>query len=142
MQPSGSRASSRGRFRAAGTRLAVLVGLAIVGTLSGGCLNIPVGWITFHTGRDGNAEIYKMLSDGSQVTRLTNNTTPDFGPEWSPDGQCIAYMVGQGPNLAIWKMQGDGSQPTQVTPGTQQMMGISWAPYASKIAYDSVPLGK
>ncbi|MGB8215223.1 MAG: hypothetical protein WCE68_16865 [Anaerolineales bacterium] len=35
-------------------------------------------------GNTCNSEIYLMNADGSQVTRLTNNTTPDWDPVWRP----------------------------------------------------------
>ncbi len=40
--------------------------------------------IAFISGRDGNAEIYVMNSDGSQQTRLTNNPASDGSPTWQP----------------------------------------------------------
>src|SRR5439155_1178444 len=47
--------------------------------------------IAFHSDRDGNFEIYVMNSDGSGVTRLTNNYDSDWQPAWSPDGSRIAF---------------------------------------------------
>jgi Tol biopolymer transport system component len=38
--------------------------------------------IAFVSGRDGNAEIYKMNSDGTAQTRLTNNPASDIDPDW------------------------------------------------------------
>ncbi|TRO54609.1 translocation protein TolB, partial [Candidatus Bathyarchaeota archaeon] len=44
------------------------------------------GKIAFNSDRDGNFEIYVMNADGSNVTRLTNNSDYDTVPWWSPDG--------------------------------------------------------
>ncbi len=49
------------------------------------------GKIAFETGRDGNSEIYSMNPDGSGQTNLTNNSTVDVNPAWSPDGTKIAF---------------------------------------------------
>lgn len=38
--------------------------------------------IAFSTGRDGNAEIYKMNADGTGDTRLTNNPAIDAQADW------------------------------------------------------------
>jgi Tol biopolymer transport system component len=38
----------------------------------------------FICGEDCNSEIYVMNVDGSDVIRLTNNDTPDWGPSWRP----------------------------------------------------------
>jgi Tol biopolymer transport system component len=45
----------------------------------------------FHSNRDGNFELYVMNGDGSGVTRLTNHPGIDRFPDWSPDGQEIAF---------------------------------------------------
>ena len=42
--------------------------------------------IAFTSERDGNNEIYIMNSDGSEQTRLTNNSADDWLPSFSPDG--------------------------------------------------------
>ncbi len=38
-----------------------------------------------------DAEIWMMNGDGSEPTRLTDNTTDDLGATWSPDGRTIAF---------------------------------------------------
>ena len=45
----------------------------------------------FHSNRDGNFELYMMNSDGSDLRRLTNYPGVDQFPEWSPNGQEIAF---------------------------------------------------
>jgi TolB protein len=41
-------------------------------------------YIAFVSYRDGNDEIYIMKADGSEVTRLTNNSVDDDYPAWQP----------------------------------------------------------
>lgn len=40
--------------------------------------------IAFISSRDGNYEIYVMDADGSDQTRITNDSANDAGPHWSP----------------------------------------------------------
>lgn len=40
--------------------------------------------IAFSSRRDGNAEIYVMQADGSNITRLTRSPSDDFAPSWRP----------------------------------------------------------
>ncbi len=40
-------------------------------------------WIVFQSERDGNFEIYKMKSDGSESQRLTNHLAWDGWPSWA-----------------------------------------------------------
>ncbi len=43
--------------------------------------------IAFESNRDGNSEIYVMnATDGSNQTNLTNHSSLDSEPAWSPDG--------------------------------------------------------
>ena len=46
--------------------------------------------IAFVSDRDGNDEIYVMNADGSNQTRLTNNTVTDISPVWSPEDSSIS----------------------------------------------------
>ncbi len=41
--------------------------------------------IAFVSTRDGNSEIYVMNADGTNQTRLTNNSADDQNPSMSPD---------------------------------------------------------
>jgi len=47
--------------------------------------------ILFWSDRDGNGEIYRMDTEGSNVTRLTSNNSNDFNPQWSPDRKKIVF---------------------------------------------------
>ena len=44
------------------------------------------GKITYASNGDGNAEIYTIDADGSNLTRLTNNPAAENYPTYSPDG--------------------------------------------------------
>jgi Tol biopolymer transport system component len=48
-------------------------------------------WIAFISKRDGNSELYKMHRDGSEQTRLTQDSTFDGYPAWSGDGALLAF---------------------------------------------------
>jgi TolB protein len=56
----------------------------------GGNNNAPVyspdgEWIAFNSLRNGGqADIYLMRADGSELTRLTDNPEPDWQPQWEP----------------------------------------------------------
>jgi dipeptidyl aminopeptidase/acylaminoacyl peptidase len=41
-------------------------------------------WITFTSKRDGDNEIFTMRFDGSEITQLTFNDSPDWMPRWGP----------------------------------------------------------
>ena len=49
-----------------------------------------------------------MNADGSNQTRLTDNTALDLVPSWSPDGSKIIFMSTRDGNQEIYVMDADG----------------------------------
>jgi Tol biopolymer transport system component len=56
-----------------------------------------------------------MNADGSEQTRLTNNSDCDTFPAWSPDGLRIAFDSGRDGDFDIYVMNADGSGQTRLT---------------------------
>jgi Tol biopolymer transport system component len=73
------------------------------------------GKIAFVSNRDGNNEIYVMDADGSNQTRLTNNSADDSSPAWSPDGARIVFVSNRDGNFLIYTMNANGSSQTRLT---------------------------
>src|SRR5689334_12215770 len=73
------------------------------------------GLIIFNTTRDGNAEIYSMNPDGTDVKNLTNNPSGDGIPMTNADGDVITFASGRTGNLDIFKMHLDGTGQTDIT---------------------------
>jgi Tol biopolymer transport system component len=53
---------------------------------------VYAGW-----NRGEDFEIYTINPDGSGKRQLTNNSTDDFNPDYSPDGKKIVYAGKDGP---------------------------------------------
>ena len=51
------------------------------------------GKIAFSSNRDGDFEIYLMNADGTNQVRLTNQSTHDFSPEFSPNGDMLLFFA-------------------------------------------------
>ena len=94
--------------------------------------------IAFSSNRDGNPEIYTMKLDGSEVTRLTNNSVYDGEPAWSPDGARIAFTSARDGNSDIYVMNADGSEQTQLTHAAVNDGDANWSPDGTRIAFASV----
>ena len=71
--------------------------------------------IAFDSYRDGNAEIYVVGSDGSNMRNLTNNDASDVDPAWSPDSRHIAFVSERDGNKEIYVIGLDGSNPRNLT---------------------------
>jgi Tol biopolymer transport system component len=58
----------------------------------------PDGQQLVFTGYDGGlSDLFTVKSDGTGLTRLTNDKYADLHPTWSPDGKTIAFTTDRGP---------------------------------------------
>jgi len=70
----------------------------------------------------------------SSARRLTNISSYEFMPTWSPDGAWIAYVTWGHDGGNIWKMRADGSgTPQQLTHTTAFYSDVVWSPDGEKI---------
>ena len=84
--------------------------------------------------RDGNSEIYVMnADDGSEQTRLTEESQADGSPRWSPDDERIAFYSNRGERGIFVMNADDGSNVTRLTDGS----GPAWSPDGEKLAFTS-----
>ena len=94
---------------------------------------------------DCNWEIYALNvqdalqgTDGSGVTRLTNDPAEDFGPTWSPDGTRIAFDSYRDGSYDIYVMNADGGGGggvIKLTDDPSSDYGASWSPDGTRIAF-------
>lgn len=96
-----------------------------------------VSKIAFASDRDGNYEIYSMDADGGGQTRLTENSTEDLAPAWSPDSKRIAFVSNRDGNSEIYVMNADGTAQTRLTNNTADDLAPTWSPDGTKIAFVS-----
>ena len=96
-----------------------------------------LGRIVFHSSRDGNSGIYVMDPDGSNVTRLTNNSAVDVGARCSPDGTRIVFASNRHGDFEIFIMDADGSDQTRLTDNTFYEAWPSWSPDGRRIFFSS-----
>jgi Tol biopolymer transport system component len=94
--------------------------------------------ITFVSDRDGNREIYTMDSEGANLVNLTNDSSDDFDPAWSPDGKQVAFASNRptetGEGQFIYIMNADGSGLHQLTSETDSKFP-DWSHDGKEITY-------
>ncbi len=79
-------------------------------------------------------ELFVLEPDGSNPVRLTYSEEEERHPQYSPDGQKIAYTrLGSGGPSQIWVMGADGSGPRAIT--TEGGSHPSWSPDGGRIVF-------
>lgn len=104
------------------------------------CWSVAKNQIAFHSDRDGNSEVYLMNTDGTNVTRLTDNQEFDGYPVISNDGTMIAFLsTRNSANGDLFIMNSDGSNIRQLAdyPLDKNLINptLSWSSDNSKIAF-------
>lgn len=95
--------------------------------------------IAFVTDRDSTGyEIYLVTPNGTNLVRLTTDSTNDVQPAWSPDGAKIAFATDRdGPNGEIYVMDTLGGNLVNVTNNPANDLAPAWSPDGTKIAFMS-----
>lgn len=65
-------------------------------------------YIAFHHCREGQCDIYRMNSDGTELTNITRGEDDNRWPRWSPDGRWIAFTKTIGENSDIYLASKNG----------------------------------
>jgi len=111
-------------------------------------------WIWFNSEQasPGQAQIFRMRTDGSGVTQVTFDERVNWFPHFAPDGETIAYLSyppgtkGHPPDKAVilrtMRPDGTGRRDIVAFNGGQGTINVnSWAPDGRRLAYVAYPLG-
>jgi eukaryotic-like serine/threonine-protein kinase len=77
--------------------------------------------------------IYIMRSDGSDISKLTNDLFKDRGPQWSPDGRSLIFYSDRSGKYETWNIDIDGSNLRQLTNSVGQVSNPIWFPDGKSI---------
>lgn len=98
--------------------------------------------LVFVSNRDGNWEIYRARSDGSNLRRLTRHPGRDAEPTWAPDGSQIAFVRHVGDDPEIHVMHADGTGIRRITRMVGEDLSPAWSPDGSLLAFTSDNRGR
>jgi Tol biopolymer transport system component len=90
--------------------------------------------IVFVHERGEISDIFSVCPDGSHLTKLTDSTSLNTAPAWSPDGKRIAFSSTRNGNNQIFVMNADGSNAMQLTSDYENDYPV-WLPDGEQIAF-------
>jgi len=121
---------------------ALMAGVLLIGSLAPVQAAISPSLIVFASNREGNLEIYAGTRDGSNIRRLTTNTTDDKEPAASPDGTQIVFASTDDENdteAALTLLDLGTNQQTQLTSSNKiDYRNPAWSPDGTQIAFTSI----
>jgi len=80
----------------------------------------PDGQFLAMTVNDATEDIVVSKTDGSGMTRLTNDAARDRGATWTPDSSRLYFFSDRSGHYEIWTIRRDGSSLQQVTHRTEE----------------------
>ena len=99
----------------------------------------PGASIVFTANIDGDFEIYSIEADGSNLTKLTDNSATDLDPTWSAHGR-IAFISDRDVGNEVYVMDDDGSNVTRLTNNSDGERWPSWEPVSATTSVPSLNL--
>lgn len=94
------------------------------------------GRIAFVSNRDGAFELYVMNGDGSNPTRLTNESGFSGWFSVSPDGDRIVFVSDRDGAPELYVMAADGGNPSRLTYNSGFKGQLVWSRDGARLAFD------
>ena len=89
--------------------------------------------------RRESASIFLLSLDSLEVRRLTSplRSRGDFNPEFSPDGQTLAFARDSQGVQSIYAIPVSGGEEQRLTSDTTQKWGLAWTPDGREVVFAS-----
>jgi len=112
-------------------------------------LGVAEPWITYQWVQPGGDTIYLARPDGTDTHELVPDARFNaFHPDWSPDGDRIAFDAETGGGSEIWVVNADGTNAEAIVPRSADctiscgdVAFPAWSPDGSEIAFVRFQLG-
>ena len=95
--------------------------------------------LAFVSDWDADGEVYAVRADGSGLAQVTDNTTKEALPRWSPDGQQLAYLDDLFQRSRLVISDADGSNASVVAPDLVATWEVVWSPTGRQVVFRSGP---
>ncbi|NBO65014.1 MAG: hypothetical protein EBU88_09260 [Acidobacteria bacterium] len=79
--------------------------------------------------------IHLVRVDTGQRIKLTNGEKGESAPQWSPDGQRIAFLAERDKGTQIWIIAANGGEAEKLTSEENGVTSFQWSPDGRQIAF-------
>jgi serine/threonine-protein kinase len=93
------------------------------------------GWILFDSNQSGNQDIYLQSLKSGRPTQITQDSTDEFGPVWSPNGKEVAFYSVRDGVRHVFVMRATGRAIRQVTHDSAQDYQPHWSPDGARLVF-------
>jgi len=83
-----------------------------------------------------NSEVFMMNSDGTNIKNLSNHSSFDGYPVWSPDGKQILFSSYRSGNMQLYVMNSDGTAVQQLTFDNGFNSRSDWSSDGNRIVFN------
>lgn len=73
--------------------------------------------------------------DGRRAIKLTNGEKGESAPQWSANGDRIAFLADRGGSNQIWIIPSDGGEAEKLTSEDNSVQSFTWSHYTNTIAF-------
>ncbi|HLN29702.1 MAG TPA: prolyl oligopeptidase family serine peptidase [Gemmataceae bacterium] len=83
-------------------------------------------------------QIHVANSDGSGGYQLTQGEKSSEDPQWSPDGETLAFVSDRSGKKNVWLIRVGGGEASQLTDVRTGVSNFKWSPDGKSVAYTAV----
>jgi dipeptidyl aminopeptidase/acylaminoacyl peptidase len=84
------------------------------------------------------SQIHLANADGSEAFQLTQGEKSANAPQWSPDGEWLAFLSARSGKNNVWLIRVRGGEAERLTDAKGGVGGFTWAPDGKSIAFTAV----
>jgi serine/threonine-protein kinase len=93
------------------------------------------GWLLFDSNQSGSQDIYLQSLKSGRPTQITQDSTDEFGPVWSPNGKEVAFYSVRDGIRHVFVMRATGRAVRQVTNDRAQDYQPHWSPDGRRLVF-------
>jgi hypothetical protein len=92
----------------------------------------------WQSGRPGSLDLFVMDADGGRKQRLVGGAGDDIDPDWSPDGERVAFSSNRGGHRDVWVVPAAGGEPELLLDVRGEARAPVWSPDGRRLAYSGI----